>query len=61
MIYLATTTPNLVDIPTIWQDSITWVNTLVFDVIPHNVPALLLIGAFVLAFGFGRRLIFGIK
>jgi len=57
---LATTTVTLASVHTIWDTTMGSVNTLVLDLIPYMLPAMLLIGAVFIVWRVGRRYIGGL-
>jgi len=58
---LATTSIALASIHTIWDTTLGQVNTLIQDVIPYTLPAILILGVLFMMYHFGRRFIGGIR
>jgi len=58
---LATSTIALSNVHTIWDTTIGSVNTLVLDLIPYMLPAMLLLGAVFLVWHVARRYIGGLN
>lgn len=57
---LATTSVSLASVHTIWDNVIGSVNTLVLDLIPYMVPAMLLLGAIFIVWKVARGYVGGI-
>jgi hypothetical protein len=58
---LASTTISLASVHLIWDNTIGQVNTLVLDVLPYVVPAMLLLGAVFMLWHKAKRYVGGIK
>jgi len=58
---LATSTINLASVHTVWDGTIGAVNTLVLDIIPYVVPAMLLLGAVFIVWRKARGYVGGLK
>ena len=57
---LATSSISLASVHTIWDNTIGQVNTLVLDLLPYMVPAMLLLGAVFIVWGVAKGYIGGL-
>lgn len=58
---LATSTVSLASVHTIWDNAIGSVNTLVLDLLPYMVPAMLLLGAIFIVWRVAKGYIGGLR